>query len=190
MYEMEGPRRPVGPGWPACRLPHTAWPRHRLRAPAARTVRTVRPPFRSHLRGGPASVVSAVLLPIGGAAQGLSSGNFLAFPLSTSLSTTSPPLSPAAAGLSAGPSTGLPAGPPGRPAEWRGSGARPAADDPARPLWRSVITPAGSRPSRNPLGRPDAACPRVRGRSCPLRAATARTASPSGRSRFAPVWSA
>jgi len=26
MYEMEGPRRPVGPGSPASRLPHTAWP--------------------------------------------------------------------------------------------------------------------------------------------------------------------
>jgi hypothetical protein len=66
-------RGPAGPSALARRLPGCRTPRdpHRHRAPVARVGLPPRPPFRSYPRGGPASVVRAVLLPIAGRAQGL-----------------------------------------------------------------------------------------------------------------------
>jgi hypothetical protein len=101
-------RGPDGPSALARRLPDCRTPRdpHRHRAPVVRVGFPARPPFRSHPRGGPASVVRAVLLPIAGHAQGLSGGNLSAFPLSTPPSTAGQALSPDSAELSAGLSTG------------------------------------------------------------------------------------
>jgi hypothetical protein len=75
MYEMEGPRRSRD-GWPSGAFRQVR-PADAARPPPAPGPRRAgpglpaHPPFRSCLRDGPASVVTAVLLPIGGPAQGL-----------------------------------------------------------------------------------------------------------------------
>jgi hypothetical protein len=75
MYEMEGPRRSRdgGPSG-AFRLARLAVAARPPPAPGPRRVGPVSPPTRRSgvvFRGGPASVVTAVLLPIGGPVQGL-----------------------------------------------------------------------------------------------------------------------
>jgi hypothetical protein len=113
-------RGPDGPSALARRLPGCRTPRdpHRHRAPGARVGSPTRPPFRMSLPAGPASVVTAVLLPIAGPAQGAAGANFGVFPLSTGLSTARGRLSPGSAGLSAAPSTGRRPGPSPQPRLW------------------------------------------------------------------------
>jgi len=140
-------RGPDGPSALARRLPDYRTPRdpHRHRAPVVRVGFPARPPFRSHPRGGPASVVRAVLLPIAGHAQGLSGGNLSAFPLSTPPSTAGQALSPDSAELSAGLSTG-----PRGPRRFRTQAGRSAVASGPWPGQRPAVHPARQTAKQDP----------------------------------------